>query len=94
MDLHHQYAARKISGGDPAAYMYGYGASLQYIALNAEGDYTLTTEEKEAHTAWTRGLAARMIEDYVKKAWNVTMGDKPQFEIVKVKRPAKIHHPW
>lgn len=72
----------------------GYYSSPTYIAKGEKDEYTTTTKEGEAHTSWSRQGAARMAEDYLKKAWNVTMGEKPTFEIVKVKRPVKIHHPW
>ncbi len=81
MDLHHQYAV-KLAG------------STRYVAKDEKGAYTTTSQENEAHTSWSRQGAARMAEDYIKKAWNVTMGEKPTFEIVKVRRPQKIAHPW
>ena len=88
MDLHHQYAAKKTSP------VHGFGGSLSWIGMSGEGKLCLVASEDQAITKWNRRLAAGLIEDFVKENWNITMGDKPTFEIVKVKRPMKIHHPW
>ena len=88
MDLHHRYAARRSST------VWGAGVIYQYIAVNEEGEYRLTNTESEAHTSWSRGGAARIVREYYDKAWNPTTGgEKPVFEIVKVRRPIKIAHP-
>ncbi len=79
MDLHHQYAVKLSTG---------------YFVSKTEDGYSSTRDEAQAHTSWSRQGAARMFDDYIKQKWNVTMGDPPSFEVVKVHRPQKIAHPW
>lgn len=80
MDLHHQYAVKFNTG--------------YFISKTEKDGYGTTRVEAEAHTCWSRAGAARIFNDYIKKKWNKTMGDKPIFEVIKVHRPQLIHHAW
>lgn len=81
MDLHHQFAARQVKTG-------------QWIGVDEDGNPCLVSGEAAAKGCWTRSLAYGLVESHLKANWNVTMGDPPEFEIIKIHRPMKINHPW
>ena len=79
-NLHYKFAI-KMKGG--------------YIAVNSEGTYYITSEEKKAEARWDIRGALAIKERYITATWNKTMDeDKPTGEVVEVYRPQRFNHWW
>ena len=75
-------------------YKYAVRIGTQWVSIDDKGKYRLVGEEKNAETRWDIRGALGIGDRYIKAVWNVTMGEKPAFEIQKVHRPQRIHHAW
>lgn len=75
-------------------YRYAVKTQSLYIALDEEGKYSLTSDKDKAEARWDMRGALGIRERYLSATWNITMGDKPEFEITKIHRPQHIHHWW
>jgi hypothetical protein len=79
MDLHHKYAVK---------------IKHLWISENENGSFSLVVSEKDAITRENRRGAVALGRQFFKSNWNVTMGDKPELKVVKVRRPLRMWLPW
>ena len=66
----------------------------QWVALNENGTYYLSSYKKNAETRWDIRGAQGIKERYISNVWNTSMGEAPVLNIVKIHRPQRLNLVW
>jgi hypothetical protein len=69
-------------------------SGTRWVSLDEKGKYYLSSNRKNAETRWDMRGALGIKERYLASSWNVTMGEKPEMNIVKIHRPQRINWGW